>query len=181
MATEDLITPEMVEAYRAQHQNPAYGSGGGRRWKARMIYDYLTTHRDEIKTVLDFGAGKQGFAKAAKAQGLHARITSYDPAIKGISVMPEGQFDCVVTTDVLEHVEPTKLDAVLDFCFAKARKLNIHCIALDLTGKYLPDGRDLHLIVESPEWWIAKLAPYGRADTWISGSGNKVTIATWKS
>ena len=39
--------------------------------------------------------------------------TLYDPAVQGIDVKPEGQFDGVMCTDVLEHIPEDELDTVI--------------------------------------------------------------------
>lgn len=59
--------------------------------------------------------------------------------------------------DVLEHIEPDCLDAVLDDmrrCTLNGIFLTIHCFP---AGKTLPDGRNAHLIQQPTHWWLPKL------------------------
>lgn len=65
--------------------------------------------------------------------------------------------DWVFCVDVLEHVPPAKVDAVLMHIHrlaGKAAYLSIHCHP-DGCGALI--GETLHLTVERPEWWLAKL------------------------
>ena len=80
----------------------------------------------------------------------------YDPAIPGKDA-PPGPADLVVCTDVLEHVEPEHLDAVLDDLQRLAKKSLFLLIATRPASKALPDGRNAHLTIEPPKWWIPKL------------------------
>jgi len=65
--------------------------------------------------------------------------------------------DYVFCADVLEHIPPERVDAVLmniDRLTYRAAYLNIHC-SPDGCGALI--GETLHLTVERPEWWLAKL------------------------
>ena len=66
----------------------------------------------------------------------------------------------VVALDTLEHVEPACLDAVLSHIASLTRQLFFADIALRPASKFLPDGRNAHLLVESPNWWLARLLPH---------------------
>lgn len=65
--------------------------------------------------------------------------------------------DYVFCADVLEHIPPPRVDAVLmniDRLMYRGGYLNIHC-SPDGCGALI--GETLHLTVERPEWWMAKL------------------------
>jgi 2-polyprenyl-3-methyl-5-hydroxy-6-metoxy-1,4-benzoquinol methylase len=71
--------------------------------------------------------------------------------------MPEPA-DFVICNDVLEHVEPECVDAVLDHLAALVRRVGLIGIATKYALSHqLPDGRNPHLSVHSGEWWQAKL------------------------
>lgn len=106
-----------------------------------------------IDSILDYGAGKQTLAKSLST----LPVTSYDPAIEKISEKPEGKFDLVVCTDVMEHIEPDYLDAVLDDLRRYTGKMVFLNVATRPAVKSLPDGRNAHLIVEDYRWWWPKL------------------------
>lgn len=66
--------------------------------------------------------------------------------------------DYVYCVDVLEHIPPTRVDSVLlhiKRLLGKAGYLSIHCQP-DGCGALI--GEKLHLTVERPEWWLAKLS-----------------------
>ena len=68
--------------------------------------------------------------------------------------------DWIFCCDVLEHIPPARVDSVLMHMQRLMRRggyLNIHCEP-DGCGKLI--GETLHLTVERPEWWVAKLGAY---------------------
>lgn len=73
-----------------------------------------------------------------------------------------GEFDAVLCTDVLEHIHPDKVPAVLENLRKCTRKFAYVAIALfpDGFGPKLI-GEPLHLTVEPPNWWFAKLGVAG--------------------
>ena len=110
-----LITEEYAEQYRRMYETAQYGIQGW-RW-ANEAHAFL----DSVgaASVLDYGAG-QGTLSAA-LRDLGYRVTEYEPGIPEKAEIPEGPFDAVVTTDVLEHVEPECIDDVLDYLHRVAR------------------------------------------------------------
>lgn len=111
------------------------------------------------KTLLDYGCGKGAQYSEAKVHERWGGImpTRYDPGIGEFSEYPSGEFDGVICTDVLEHVEDP--DHVLGELFRLACKfvfLSISCVP-SKKGKVLPDGRPLHIQVHPPEWWRPKI------------------------
>src|SRR5215470_3483401 len=147
-----LISPGYLELQKALHADGRYGVSSG-RWAdtARQL-----AAREQCADILDYGCG-QGQLKAA----LGNSVCEYDPAIAGKEAEPEPA-DLVVCTDVLEHIEPDCLDAVLLHLRSKVKKQLLFAISLRPAGKTLADGRNAHLIVESAEWWLDRLAPYFR-------------------
>ena len=63
----------------------------------------------------------------------------------------------LISTDVLEHIEPVFLDNVLKDIHETFSKIAFLIIATSPAKKFLPDGRNAHLIVETPGWWKDKL------------------------
>jgi hypothetical protein len=91
--------------------------------------------------------------------------TNYDPGMPAYDKIPEGQFDLVISTDVLEHVEPDTLDSVLKTLARLTGKVLFSDIACFPTGKLFGEGpyigQDLHLIQEEPSWWRKRFAITG--------------------
>ncbi len=144
----ETISEEYRELNRRMHlERPEYGVGGHKWAQAvRQLAKAIPA-----TTILDYGAGKRTLEKA-----LGFGIANYDPAIEEISAPPEPA-DLVVCTDVLEHIEPERLEALLD----DLRRLSLRAVLLSVATraakKHLPDGRNAHLIQEPMEWWMPKL------------------------
>jgi len=143
------------ENYRDQNRqlhetNASYGNGIASEYWFPLI-EGIAKDLDAA-AVLDYGAGKQAMAR--KLPGL--LIVSYDPAVPGIDATPSPA-DFVVCNDVLEHIEPEMLDAVLDDLQRLAIKGVFLSVCVAPAGKLLPDGRNAHLIQEPADWWLPKL------------------------
>jgi 2-polyprenyl-3-methyl-5-hydroxy-6-metoxy-1,4-benzoquinol methylase len=153
------------DAYKDQLQTVHSERAIGRKWGttgARNFGDYickfLEHRRGQISTVLDFGAGQGSLGKYVQetAFQIDVKWTNYDPGVPGIDVAPQGKFDLIVSSDVLEHVEPEEVDNVIQWLSDHATKAQFHHIACDPCGLTLPDGRNAHLITENVEWWLKK-------------------------
>jgi 2-polyprenyl-3-methyl-5-hydroxy-6-metoxy-1,4-benzoquinol methylase len=140
----------MSQAYQREqqllHEQPAYGSRG-------FNWGYLIAGIAKIEgcsSVLDYGCGKGTLGKTLKRAGIDVR--SYDPAIEEFSSLPKPA-DLVACVDVLEHIEQECLDEVLDHMAAVTKKILFVAISTRLAKRWLTDGRNTHLIVQSAEWW----------------------------
>jgi hypothetical protein len=110
-----------------------------------------------VTSLLDYGAGKQRLGSAlARLLPAPIEIRSYDPAIPEIAG-PPAPAEMVACIDVLEHVEPSCLDTVLDDLARLALKVGFFTITAAPARKTLPDGRNAHLIQEGPPWWRPRL------------------------
>lgn len=145
---DDLISPAYRRQCLAMHTK-RWGADGAKHLDAVLKY------ADELKaeTVLDYGCGEAKLCEAAKP---FRRILNFDPGIEARSGMPK-PVDLVVSTDVLEHVEPEKLDNVLDHIWRLAGRGAYLVIATRPAQAILPDGRNAHLIVQPSDWWLSKL------------------------
>jgi len=84
----------------------------------------------------------------------------YDPAVTGMDDTPLFA-DLVTCCDVLEHIEPERLDRVLAHIRSLARKAVFFVVATRPANKLLPNGENAHLIIESAEWWEARVLTAG--------------------
>jgi len=144
---------------RKAHDGSIWGATGNKysgEWVRGLLRD-----RPYLQSVLDFGAGKGTLG--AGIQGV-AEWVDYDPGIPGKDVLPNRQFDMVVSTDCLEHVEPTHIEATIVQIGSRAKKvvaLDIPCYATGNVFSEGPyEGQDYHLIVKPPDWWKAITKKY---------------------
>lgn len=111
----------------------------------------------EIKSILDFGCGKGNLVRALKEKFPYLQIIGWDPSSHSIDQFPSS-VDMIVSTDVLEHVEPEFIDETILFLKSRCNKIMYHLIACYPAVAILPDGRNAHLIVEDPSWWRNKIS-----------------------
>lgn len=151
VAYPELISPTYRTLNRQLHeQNLLYGVGGDKHADTvKKICARLST-----TSVLDYGCGKGMLAKA-----LDFPIWEYDPAIPGKDALPRPA-DVVTCTDVLEHIEPEHLHAVLLDLQRVVRKVGYFVIHTGPAGKTLPDGRNTHLIQRGADFWKPALAKH---------------------
>jgi 2-polyprenyl-3-methyl-5-hydroxy-6-metoxy-1,4-benzoquinol methylase len=140
-----LISPEYTEMNKKLHEsNTDYGKSSG-KWVQRVVEISL---QYECADILDYGCGK-GLLRL----GIGSKVKEYDPALGKLDKAPA---DMVVCTDVMEHIEPDCLDAVLDDLMALTKKVAFITVSTRLAKKTLADGRNAHLVVQPPEWWLPK-------------------------
>jgi hypothetical protein len=122
----------------------------------------VATFADELGAlaILDYGCGQGFLAKALAERNPPKRVTQYDPGIPGKDGFPKPSH-LVVCSDVLEHVEPAKIDAVLAHIHALAGMGAYLVIATRPANKTLPDGQNAHLLVEPPDYWLRKIEAAG--------------------
>lgn len=127
------------------------------------ILNYATSIRKlltatDSRTMLDFGCGRGEAYKSPhklyKQLGLprHA-VTLYDPVFMPTAVLPVGQFDLVVCSDVLEHIPEHEVDEFVARLFSYAKKAVWASVCCRPAKKFFPDGRNLHVTVRDYPWW----------------------------
>lgn len=156
MKPSDLISDSHRDLNRQMHADPRGFGQSGRKHAAAVLDWALET---ECEDILDYGCGA-GTLKAALSGRWLGKVREYDPAVTGREKLPKPA-DLVVCTDVLEHVEPGCLLAVMEHQRSLARVAGYVSIACQPAHKLLPDGRNAHLIVEAPEFWITALRTVG--------------------
>lgn len=150
--------------------------------------DSLTQHASSIKqlidstgskTLLDYGCGK-GYQYTKL--NLHDEYFNgimpslYDPGTK-YSDFPEGEFDGVLCTDVLEHIEEKDLDGVLEQIYSKATKFVYLGVCTVPAQAILPDGRNAHVTIKPFAWWLEKVSPFAKVGTQLYCYGNNKCVA----
>lgn len=145
-----LISDEYLDLNQKLHKElMGYGYGG---W--RWVGVALCIAEDYgCKDVLDYGCGKGSFSKWFPKKITRMEVTDYDPATAKTDPKPR---DLVMCIDVMEHIEPDCLDDVLKHLDSKIKRVGLFLISTREAGKHLADGRNAHLIIQSPDWWEAK-------------------------
>jgi hypothetical protein len=120
------------------------------------------------RTLLDYGSGKgqqydpRPFRVAGEGewQGILDywdvdEVRCFDPGYAPYSRLPEGKFDGVISTDVLEHCPQEDIDWVLEEMFGFAARFVFATIACFPAKKRLPNGENAHCTIQPPQWWRA--------------------------
>lgn len=151
-----LVSPEYRAQLLAMHAaTPEFGHGGSeehREATANIVTDLAQSF--QARSVLDYGCGK-----GTLADDLDFPVWEFDPGVPGKDEDPRPA-DLVVCTDVLEHVEPDRLVHVLVELVRCVRKVAYVTVRTVPARKTLPDGRNAHLSIHPPEWWLEFLQPH---------------------
>lgn len=145
-----------TEFYKKRHET-GYGRTGHKHVKT--VADQIKGHG--VETVLDWGAGSRTLSKALAEHRPDWAVTAYDPCVPGLDVLPEGTFDAVVSTDVLEHIPYEELDEAIQQILSLTGKVGYHHIASYPARETFPDGRNIHVVLEKADWWKARFEANG--------------------
>ena len=147
-----MITDNYKNDLKKLHKSKAFGNRSKIPAEVtRCIEEY------NIRSILDFGCGKGNVVAALKETYPNLKVYGYDPGRDGYDALPDS-VDMIISTDVLEHIEPELLEETLLDLAKRTDKVMYHLIACHPAKKSLSDGRNAHLIVETPDWWKNKLA-----------------------
>jgi hypothetical protein len=162
-AADDLLSPGYQQQLQQLHARAQWGADGAKHCAVvRAIIEEC-----KPATALDYGCGEGKLSEGLKP----FRVSGYDPGIPEKSKLPK-PCDLIICTDVLEHIEPEKIDAVIDHIYRLCGMQAYFVIALRPANAILPDGRNAHLIVRNADWWIAKIRAAG-FDPFIADSNGK--------
>jgi hypothetical protein len=139
------------------------GSLGPHVWRVKRLVEHTGA-----QNVLDYGCGKAmlydvrniklpdgGTVECIQDFWDVDFIHCYDPAYKPFSKLPDGRFDGVVCTDVMEHCPEEDLQWILGEIFGYAEKFVFLTIASYPAKKRLPNGENAHITIRPAEWWDA--------------------------
>ena len=197
LARDELAVAEATK-YRAMWARPEY-----RRWSPGEAHAPVAAERLGMKwgdTLYDLGCGAGAAVPEFARRGLLVRAIdiALSPELIGDAVqktkhlpliyLPMWTIAClwslpldyprrdwVFCCDVLEHIPPAKVGAVLDAIARLMKKggyLTIHC-GPDGMGKLI--GETLHLTVREPEWWVAEIRQRMHVKS-AEGAGGEVTV-----
>ncbi len=150
----DLISDE-YQRLNAAVYNTSKRSMGGAKHASKV--DEVAS-KWGVETILDYGCGQGQFKQELEnLRKDEYKIFEYDPGITGKEKLPESPVDLVMCADVLEHIEPDKIDNVIQHIYELSKMGCYLVISLCSTKVILPDGRNAHLLIKPVEWWIQKL------------------------
>jgi hypothetical protein len=156
--TETLISPEYRE-YLTAARSPKWGATAA-QYSGDRIAGFLKEF-PEIETILDYGCGCATLKDYVWDQGIEKEWTLYDPCVPEHSKHPDGKFDLVLTTDVLEHVEDAAMEAVLRDLAQLTGQYQFNEIACYKSGRQFPQGpykgHDYHINLKAPDQWVDRI------------------------
>jgi hypothetical protein len=160
-----IISAEYLAQQRELHRNPHYGVASFHF--AATVADIM--RKLNIRSVTDYGAGKCNLRLALNKLGLVFDYFPFDPAFPEYGPPKPAELMCCI--DVLEHIEPEFLDAVLGDLQRITLRVGFLAVATVPAEKNLPDGRNAHLIIQPWAWWQAKLSDYFALKTKVPSPG----------
>lgn len=143
-----MISQHHIDIYSKIHKETPFG-------KRSKFPKYLEQFIEEVKpkSILDFGCGKGRLIEKIKSTFPSINVYGYDPANPEYhNRFNDKVFDLIISSDVLEHVEPEFIYETLNYLKNKS-KYYYHLIACSPAKLILPDGRNAHLIIENDTWW----------------------------
>jgi len=135
----------------------------------------VVLNKEKAKSILDYGCGKGKLYSSTeyntikldkKGRRLNNSLPNlwqldyyalYDPGYKEHSKLPKGKYDGVICTDVIEHIDENDCDWILDEIFSYGRKFVYLTIACYKALKTFDNGKNVHVNVQTPEYWKVKL------------------------
>jgi len=146
------ISAEYLAQQQELHKNPNYGVASLQY--APIVADMV--RQLGLKSIADYGAGKCNLRKKLHEMNCKAfDYHPYDPAFPEYGKPTQADLVCCI--DVLEHIEPLYLDAVLKELEKITISYAIFTIHTGPAQKTLSDGRNAHLIQKPASWWLPKL------------------------
>lgn len=135
------------------------GFGGKSKNLGKFLHFYK---KWEPVSVLDYGCGKGYILNQLREKFPQTQWYGYDPAVVEYKDITTPSYECVFCNDVLEHIEPENLTAVLQHISLLSEKYIWLRIDTKPARKFLEDGRNAHLIIENKDWWISRVSSLGK-------------------
>jgi len=149
----DTFSNSYIEQLKQLHNDKKRPRGFGGKLKGDQADWFTYFEKWRPLSVLDYGCGKGVLTQYMTETYPNTKFIGYDPAIKMFSKLPKDTFDCVYSNDVLEHIEPDYITNVLQQIDSFANRFIWLRIDTIPARKFLPDGRNAHILLETPDWW----------------------------
>ena len=163
-------TDHLKDEYRMIHANKDIGMMIGEQvmYWVWNIQDLTFEFAGDVR-ILDFGCGK---AYPYTQRRIHrlwdcTKVIFYDIGIPKFEKKPAvGEFNAVVSCDVLEHIPEDELDSVFEYWYSNPNmKFVFATIAGFPARAKLSDGRNAHVTLKPMKWWIEKIQKYQNCKT----------------
>jgi|TARA_R100001530_G_scaffold1283_4_gene2255 hypothetical protein len=172
---------ELVGEYINLHENGNETIPADKMFNGISLIYYIpdlmevVLNKEKAKSILDYGCGKGKLYSSTEYNTLNLdkkgrRLKDslpnlwqldyydlYDPGYKEYSKLPKGKYDGVICTDVIEHIDENDCDWILDEIFSYGRKFIYVTIACYQALKTFDNGKNVHVNVQTPEYWKKKL------------------------
>lgn len=145
---------EWIEQYKQYHadQNTNY-PGNNLKPQLHHILDLIQDMKPE--TLLDFGCGKGlQYSEWKHHEDMGIMPALYDPAVPDYKELPDGPFDGVFSTDVMEHIPEEQIPETFDAITRRADRFVFLAICTRPAIAILPNGDNAHCTLKPIEWWV---------------------------
>ena len=156
---------DYIEEYKKYHadKNTNYP---GNNLKPQLHHIVDLVKDTKAGTLLDYGCGK-GLQYTKWKHHEEIGVTEHD-------VLPDGPFDGIYSTDVMEHIPKEHLQETFENIFSRAERFVFLAICTQPAIAVLPNGENAHCTVEPIEFWVSMVNKYSpkKVYTHIKTYGN---------
>ena len=150
---KQTISKEYSTLMSQMHSDKATFGGDIKAFRVidRLIIEY------KIKSIIDYGCGKGDLMFNIREKYPKIEVFGFDPGNPDFAILPTKQYQMIITSDVMEHIEPRFLNNVLEHINSLFTDIGYFYIATSPSKKDLSNGRNAHLIVAGPDYWREKI------------------------
>ena len=167
---------DLLALHQEMHKvgRPDEKRGPERTFNGKSLAEHVRPAGDLIKrhgavSILDFGSGKgalyqdhpdhpAGSRFKSMASWPGVTVTCFDPGYPAFAEEPDGPYDGVISTDVVEHIAADDIPWILDDIFSHAKTFVYVVAACFPAKKSLPNGENAHVTIQPPAWWQSQMA-----------------------
>jgi hypothetical protein len=148
-----------LEQYRNLHGQGRFPGRSMMQWVpqiADLVAEFKSTK------LLDYGCGEGRQWSHERVQNvLGVEIpTLFDPCTDAWSARPQGLFDGVICTDVMEHVPDGELKGVVEDIAGFATQWAFISVCCRQANLKFEDGTNIHVTIHPFDWWKEFLQPH---------------------
>ena len=150
---KQTISKEYSTLMSQMHSDKATFGGDIKAFRVidRLIIKY------KIKSIIDYGCGKGDLMFNIREKYPKIEVFGFDPGNPDFAILPTKQYQMIITSDVMEHIEPRFLNNVLEHINSLFTDIGYFYIATSPSKKDFSNGRNAHLIVAGPDYWREKI------------------------